>query len=294
MKGFIAKSSTINLFRRPFRLKKEQKFYSQENSLVPQPPPHTHFGFKTVPIQQKEKLVSEVFHSVAEKYDLMNDSMSLGIHRLWKNEFISILNPLPGTHLLDVAGGTGDIAFRFVDAILAHPSYHPQPPPSKVTILDINPSMLQVGQKRAAERYKTDDPTIAWVEGNAESLPFSDSTFDAFTIAFGIRNCTHVDKVVREAFRVLRKGGRFLCLEFSRVDVPLIGSLYDFYSFNVIPVMGHVIAGDWDSYQYLVESIRKFPDQESFADIIRAENFHEVGYKNLMGGVAAIHSGFKL
>jgi len=266
----------------------------------------THFGFKTIPKEQKEGMVGKVFRTVADSYDVMNDSMSFGVHRIWKDQLMDMLGPVPGTHLLDVAGGTGDIAFRFIEAIQKSPLYFPAPSQlvdepkgaysaqSKVTILDINPAMLEVGKKRLLEKGFTTDPIIEWIEGNAENLSIKDNTADVYTIAFGIRNCTNIEKVIREAFRVLKPGGRFLCLEFSHVHNPILGSLYDLYSFNVIPVLGHLIAGDWESYQYLIESIRQFPNQETFKRLIEAEDFKQVTYTNLIGGIAAIHSGFKL
>uniref|UniRef100_A0A6B2LC22 2-methoxy-6-polyprenyl-1,4-benzoquinol methylase, mitochondrial n=1 Tax=Arcella intermedia TaxID=1963864 RepID=A0A6B2LC22_9EUKA len=231
----------------------------------------------------------------------MNDMMSMGVHRLWKDYFIQKLNPLPGTQLLDVAGGTGDIAFRFMHHVKNSPFYAAHRAqsglPSKVTVIDINPSMLAVGQERAIKQgyfpSGEGDPAIEFKLGNAEALPIPDCSVDAYTIAFGIRNCTNVDKVLCEAFRVLKPGGRFLCLEFSRVENTLFSFVYDSYSFWVIPKLGEVIAQDKDSYQYLVESIRKFPDQPKFASMIREAGFELVEYDNLLNGISAIHSGFK-
>eukprot|EP01132_Coremiostelium_polycephalum_P010069 gene10069-12344_t len=265
----------------------------------------THFGFKTVEKDKKESLVKEVFDNVSAKYDLMNDAMSLGIHRLWKDELIHTLNPTPGTHLLDVAGGTGDISFRFLDKIRSSPNYFPKVGegenqhaslPSSATVFDINQSMLDEGRKRAVSLgyNTTTDPSMDWVQGNSEHLPFQSDTFNCYTISFGIRNCTNIDVVLKEAYRVLKKGGRFLCLEFSHVPNPVMRYAYDAYSFNVIPVLGQLILGDRDSYQYLVESIRKFPEQDKFAQMMRDAGFKQVTYKNLSFGICAIHSGWKL
>ncbi|XP_063396147.1 2-methoxy-6-polyprenyl-1,4-benzoquinol methylase, mitochondrial-like isoform X1 [Mytilus trossulus] len=285
----------------------------------------THFGFQNIPENEKEDKVYEVFKNVASSYDLMNDAMSAGVHRLWKDHFIRRLGPTPGTKLLDVAGGTGDIAFRFlkyidnlnknesddisvpnhIDGFQLHQEDQDLSSSSSsssdeednhvthhVTVCDINQEMLDVGRQKA-ESYGICSG-MSWLKGNAECLQLEDNQFDAYTIAFGIRNCTHVDKVVEEAYRVLKPGGRFMCLEFSEVKNPLLRSLYDNYSFQVIPVMGQVLARDWKSYQYLVESIRQFPNQEDFSDIIRNAGFRMVSYENLTFGVAAIHSGFKL
>ncbi|KAJ8657245.1 hypothetical protein O0I10_007061 [Lichtheimia ornata] len=256
-------------------------------------PKLTHFGFRNVPEEQKESLVHQVFANVAGNYDVMNDAMSLGIHRIWKDQFIRSMAPGPGTKLLDVAGGTGDIAMRFLDYCK---NIH-RDNTSHVTMVDINPHMLEEGKKRfASSPYATTNQTEFMVQ-NAEKLEnIPDESMDVYTIAFGIRNCTHVDRVVKEAYRVLKPGGRFMCLEFSQVDNPLISKVYDIYSFDVIPVLGQVIAKDRDSYQYLVESIRKFPPQEEFAQIIRDAGFSTVGkgYEDLTFGVAAIHSGYKI
>lgn len=251
----------------------------------------THFGFKSVGEDVKKEKVLGVFHSVADTYDLMNDAMSAGVHRVWKDYFITLLDPGPRTNLLDVAGGTGDIAFRFLDKV-GKEAASPEEEGASVVVCDINNSMLQVGESRA--QGLGHHSGISWVEGDAQSLPFPDCTFDCYTIAFGIRNVVRVEEALSEAYRVLKPGGRFMCLEFSKVTTPGLDSLYDFYSFQVIPPMGKVLAGDWDSYQYLVESIRQFPDQETFADMIRTAGFRFVDYENLTFGVAAIHSGFKL
>eukprot|EP00160_Parvularia_atlantis_P021876 Unigene9659_Nuclearia_a/m.29515 Unigene9659_Nuclearia_a/g.29515 ORF Unigene9659_Nuclearia_a/g.29515 Unigene9659_Nuclearia_a/m.29515 type:complete len:290 (-) Unigene9659_Nuclearia_a:22-891(-) len=259
---------------------------------APLSPDATHFGFRTVREGEKEVLVGEVFHNVARSYDLMNDVMSAGVHRLWKDALVARLGPGINTRLIDVAGGTGDISFRFLDAVGA--ATLPAGAKASVTVADINSSMLGVGRDRAVQTGRMSD-RINFVVANAESLPFADASFDAYTIAFGIRNCTHVDSVLREAHRVLVPGGRFLCLEFSRVaSVPGLAQLYDAYSFGVIPLLGEVVANDRASYQYLVESIRRFPAQDDFARMIREAGFRGVSYENLTLGVAAIHTGFKL
>ncbi|VDP05622.1 unnamed protein product, partial [Heligmosomoides polygyrus] len=224
--------------------------------------------------------VHHVFANVATKYDMMNDAMSFGIHRLWKDYYVGGLPLASNSKILDVAGGTGDIAFRI------HKTFKPD----KVTVVDINQNMLDVGQERA--KKDVDPQRFEWICANAESLPFEENSFDAYTISFGIRNCTHVDKVVQEAFRVLKPGGFLAVLEFSAVN-PLLRPIYDAYSFNVIPVMGQVLAGDYDSYKYLVESIRKFPNQEDFAAMIREAGFEMVRYENLTFGICSIHKGTK-
>lgn len=246
----------------------------------------TTFGFREVAEDDRQGLVNEVFRSVAERYDLMNDLMSGGLHRLWKRDLVAALNPPRGGQafrLLDVAGGTGDIAIRAIQSA---------GPNASAVIFDISPEMLAVGSRRVHDKGL--DACITCVEGNAEALPFEDRTFDAYTIAFGIRNVTHIDTALAEAFRVLKLGGRFLCLEFSRVDVPILDRLYDFHSFEVIPRLGQLVAGDRASYQYLAESIRKFPAQEPFADMIRAAGFERVTFRNLTGGIAAIHTGWRI
>lgn len=254
----------------------------------------THFGFQTIASQEKEKLVGNVFHGVASNYDFMNDAMSLGIHRCWKDTLIKILSPQSDTKLLDVAGGTGDIAFRFLNHLSSH---WPQNAISgHVTVLDINSSMLKVGESKSLSHLNDFQRSlISWQEGNAEELNcIPSSSMDAYTIAFGIRNCTHIDKVIQEAYRVLKVGGRFLCLEFSHVQDPLFKMVYDGYSFNVIPLIGQIIANNKPAYQYLVESIRKFPTQEAFVSLIEQAGFRQVSYQNLLGGIAAIHSGVKI
>ncbi|KAL1502484.1 hypothetical protein ABEB36_007619 [Hypothenemus hampei] len=248
----------------------------------------THFGFETVNESEKQEKVHKVFENVAKDYDTMNDAMSLGIHRLWKDYFLCKLGPVSNTKLLDVAGGTGDIAFRFLHHVnqFNYKNCH-------VTVTDINPHMLEVGKNRSTS-LKQDQSMISWQEGDAEKLPFKDNTFNAYTIAFGIRNCTHIDKVLSEAYRVLQPGGRFMCLEFSHLVNSTAQWFYDQYSFQVIPVLGQLIAGQWKPYQYLVESIRQFPDQETFKNMIEEAGFRQVDYENLNLGIVAIHSGFKL
>jgi demethylmenaquinone methyltransferase/2-methoxy-6-polyprenyl-1,4-benzoquinol methylase len=241
----------------------------------------THFGFTDVPEAEKATLVRGVFDSVAPKYDLMNDLMSLGVHRVWKDVLINKLSPRAGMNLLDVGGGTGDIAFRF----LARGGGH-------VTVCDINAEMLKVGRDRAIDKGILSG--VDWVCGDAEDLPVPDASMDAFTIAFCIRNVTRIEKALAEARRVLRPGGRFLCLEFSKVGLPLLAQAYDVYSFKVLPALGQMVADDRDSYQYLAESIRRFPDQETFAAMIADAGLDQVRYDNLTGGVAAIHSAWAI
>jgi demethylmenaquinone methyltransferase/2-methoxy-6-polyprenyl-1,4-benzoquinol methylase len=246
----------------------------------------THFGFRDVPLEDKQTLVNDVFHSVASRYDLMNDLMSMGLHRVWKDLMINALNPPRGDKpfaLLDVAGGTGDIAFRAARA--AGPGF-------QATVCDINSDMLGVGRERAAARHL--DNQVSFVEGNAEALAFPNSTFDAYTIAFGIRNVPRIDLALGEAFRVLKPGSRFLCLEFSTVDMPGLDRMYDLFSFKVIPPLGRAVTGDAESYRYLVESIRKFPKPNAFADMIRAAGFSRVSWQSLSGGIVALHSGWRL
>ena len=243
------------------------------------------FGFKAVKEDEKQNMVNNVFHSVARKYDVMNDVMSVGMHRLWKDAMVAWLSPphIDGWSVLDVAGGTGDISFKIIEASGRH---------AHATVLDINGSMLEVGRERAEKKGLLNH--CNFVEANAEKLPFDDRQFDAYTIAFGIRNVPHIDKALSEAFRVLKPGGRFMCLEFSEVELPILDKVYDLWSFHGIPRVGQMIAGDADSYRYLVESIRKFPRQNDFADMIRSAGFSRVSYRNLTGGIAAIHSGWKI
>ncbi|MDO5657533.1 MAG: bifunctional demethylmenaquinone methyltransferase/2-methoxy-6-polyprenyl-1,4-benzoquinol methylase UbiE [Paracoccus sp. (in: a-proteobacteria)] len=242
----------------------------------------THFGFRTVAEDDKAGMVHGVFSRVASRYDLMNDLMSAGIHRVWKNAMMDWLAPQNGQHLLDVAGGTGDIAFRFLE----------RAPAARVTVCDMTEAMLVEGRARAEAAARA--ARLAWVTGDAMALPFADNSFDRYTISFGIRNVTRIPDALREAFRVLRPGGRLMVLEFSQLPVPAMQWAYDRYSFNVIPKMGEIVADDRDSYQYLVESIRRFPDQESFAEMIREAGFDRVQYRNLSMGIAAMHSGWKL
>jgi demethylmenaquinone methyltransferase / 2-methoxy-6-polyprenyl-1,4-benzoquinol methylase len=245
----------------------------------------THFGFETVRLAEKQGRVDEVFHSVAAKYDMMNDAMSAGLHRVWKDALVAQLRPpshRPWRHL-DVAGGTGDVAFRILDA--AGDRAH-------VTVLDINGSMLGVGAERADKRKLPG--RIDFIEASAEALPHEANTFDGYTIAFGIRNVPRIDVALSEAFRVLKRGGRFMCLEFAPVDMPVLDRIYDAYSFSVIPAMGKAITGDAESYRYLVESIRQFPRPDLFASMIAGAGFRRVTHRALTGGVANIHSGWKL
>ncbi|XP_024539232.1 2-methoxy-6-polyprenyl-1,4-benzoquinol methylase, mitochondrial isoform X2 [Selaginella moellendorffii] len=262
-----------------------------------------NFGFREVPEDEKAGMVGAVFSSVASNYDLMNDIMSGGLHRLWKDRLVSELQPFPGMQHLDVAGGTGDIAFRVLDTIYSKEQRSPQKKEvnekevvdeTRVYVCDINASMLDVGRQRAKTRGLGELPSLVWVEGDAEALTFADDSMDGYTIAFGIRNVTHIDKALREAHRVLKRGGRFLCLELSHVETPIFKQIYDFYSFSVIPAIGQMVAKDRNSYQYLVESIRRFPKQDDFARMIINAGFSNVQYENLVQGVVAIHSGFKL
>lgn len=241
------------------------------------------FGFTPVDPAAKAGLVKGVFDRVASRYDLMNDVMSGGVHRLWKDAMVDWLAPRPGRRYLDVAGGTGDIAMRIQNRAKGQ---------AQVTVCDINAAMLRVGRDRAVDRGWL--AGIDWVAGDAQRLPFPDATMDAFTIAFGIRNVTRIDQALAEARRVLKPGGRFLCLEFSKVFVPGMAELYDRYSFKMVPALGKLVAQDAESYRYLVESIRKFPDQKTFAGLIAAAGLGQVRYRNLSGGIAAIHSAWRL
>ncbi|MFK7867981.1 MAG: bifunctional demethylmenaquinone methyltransferase/2-methoxy-6-polyprenyl-1,4-benzoquinol methylase UbiE [Roseobacter sp.] len=242
----------------------------------------THFGFETVPEGEKAGRVQGVFTSVASKYDIMNDVMSGGIHRVWKDAMMDWLAPRAEQKLLDVAGGTGDISFRFLKRAGA----------GHATVLDLTASMLEEGRKRAeAEAMQT---SLDWVVGDAMALPFEDNTFDVYTISFGIRNVTRPQDALAEAYRVLKPGGRLMVLEFSQLPNAAMQKAYDLYSFNVIPRMGQMIAGDRDSYQYLVESIRNFPDQETFLGMVKQAGFGNEKYRNLTMGVACLHSGWKL
>ncbi|WP_425044351.1 bifunctional demethylmenaquinone methyltransferase/2-methoxy-6-polyprenyl-1,4-benzoquinol methylase UbiE [Primorskyibacter sp. S87] len=242
----------------------------------------THFGFETVREDEKAGRVQGVFNSVASKYDIMNDVMSVGIHRVWKDAMMDWLAPRPGQRLLDVAGGTGDISFRFLNRA-GH---------GHATVLDLTEPMLVEGRKRAEAAQMAD--SLDWVVGDAMALPFDDNSFDVYTISFGIRNVTRPQEALNEAFRVLKPGGRLMVLEFSQLPNDGLQKLYDLYSFNVIPRMGKLVAGDYDSYQYLVESIRKFPDQETFLNMVRTAGFGNAKYRNLSMGIAALHSGWKI
>lgn len=246
----------------------------------------THFGFRDVDLDDKQTLVNDVFHSVARRYDLMNDLMSAGVHRAWKDAMVTALNPPRADTpfaLLDVAGGTGDISFRAAEA-----SGHG----FRAIVCDINTDMLEVGRERARERHL--DDRVTFVEGNAEALTFTERSFDGYTIAFGIRNVPRIELALKEAHRVLKPGGRFLCLEFSNVDVPGLDKVYDFFSFKVIPELGRAVTGDAESYRYLVESIRQFPRPQTFADMMRAAGFARVKWQPMSGGIVALHSGWRL
>ncbi|MGR3455561.1 bifunctional demethylmenaquinone methyltransferase/2-methoxy-6-polyprenyl-1,4-benzoquinol methylase UbiE [Pseudooceanicola sp.] len=242
----------------------------------------THFGFQDIPEDQKASRVQGVFGSVALKYDVMNDVMSLGIHRIWKDAMMDWLAPRPGQRLLDVAGGTGDISFRFLKRA-GH---------GHATVLDLTEPMLVAGRKRAEAEQMAN--SLDWITGDAMKLPFADASFDVYTISFGIRNVTRPQEALNEAFRVLKPGGRLMVLEFSQIPTPGLQWAYDRYSFNLIPAMGKLIANDRDSYQYLVESIRRFPDQETFLNMVRAAGFEQAKYRNLSMGIACLHSGWKL
>ena len=241
------------------------------------------FGFQPVSEAGKQRLVSGVFDNVASSYDVMNDVMSLGIHRLWKEALIDWLAPRPGIKHLDVAGGTGDIALRLLDRVHGD---------GQVTLVDINAAMLAAGRDKAIDQGRL--AGLDWVVGDAQKLPVPDASYHSYTIAFGIRNVPRIDVALAEAYRALRPGGRFLCLEFSQMAIPALRDAYDAYSFNVVPWLGQLVAKDRDSYQYLVESIRQFPEQRDFAKIIADAGFSRVSYRNLSGGIAAIHSGWRL
>jgi len=249
-------------------------------------PDETHFGFESVPLEDKQGRVDEVFHSVARRYDLMNDLMSGGLHRVWKDALVTAANPPKDEHafaLLDLAGGTGDVAFRVIESGGAG---------TRVTVCDINADMLTIGAERALERGY--DERVTFEQANAEELPYPDRSFDCVTIAFGIRNVPRIERALAEAYRVLKLGGRFLCLEFSAVDVPGFDALYEMYSFNVIPAIGHAVTGDREAYRYLVESIRRFPKPKALAAMMEAAGFRRVSFTPITGGVVALHSGWKL
>ncbi|WP_282604638.1 class I SAM-dependent methyltransferase [Pelagibius sp. Alg239-R121] len=272
----------------------------------------THFGYQDVPVAEKRGRVQGIFESVASNYDLMNDLMSGGIHRLWKSAMIDWLDPKRGQTFLDVAGGTGDIAFRIDERLTqnrddvpasitvtmskqdadSHQAATISDPRHPITVCDLTLGMLEVGRDRGLDRGILH--SMDWVCGNAESLPFPDRSFDAYTIAFGLRNVTHIDAALSEARRVLKPGGRFLCLEFSQVVIPAFASLYDLYSFKVLPAMGEFVAKDRASYQYLAESIRKFPPQDELAERMQGAGLSMTSYRNLSGGIAALHSGWRI
>ncbi|BEU99270.1 class I SAM-dependent methyltransferase [Novosphingobium olei] len=237
------------------------------------------FGYEEIPAEEKQARVGAVFSSVAKKYDIMNDAMSGGMHRLWKDRFVRRVKPRAGESILDMAGGTGDIAFRMA------------PSGADITVSDINQDMLDVGMERAEKRGISG---LSWSCQNAEELSFDDRTFDAYTIAFGIRNVTHIDKALAEAFRVLKRGGRFYCLEFSTTEWPGFAQAYDVYSHKLVPQIGKAIAGDADSYRYLIESIRRFPKMREFEGMIRTAGFRHTKVEPIMGGLVAIHSGWKV
>ncbi len=242
------------------------------------------FGYRDVAPEEKPELIRDIFSSVASRYDLMNDLMSAGVHRLWKDAFVDWLNPQPSDAIVDVAGGTGDIAFRIVQRLKDKGG------PAEITICDMSEAMLKEGRRRP----EAGEAKISWLCGDGEKLPLKDGSAGAYTIAFGIRNFTHLDRALAEAYRVLKPGGRFLCLEFSRVAAPGLDELYELYSFAVLPRLGELVAGDGASYRYLAESIRRFPSQPAFAKLIAAAGFSQVKYRNLSGGIAAMHSGWKL
>jgi demethylmenaquinone methyltransferase/2-methoxy-6-polyprenyl-1,4-benzoquinol methylase len=243
------------------------------------------FGFQEIPEEEKAPRVKRIFSAVASRYDLMNDLMSVGVHRLWKGAFVTWLAPRPGQAIVDCAGGTGDIAFRIAERARRGRGR------AAVTIVDVNEEMLRVGKERAA---KAKIEGLDWVVSDAEALALPHAFADVYTIAFGIRNVTHRERALAEARRILKPGGRFMCLEFSAPVVPILDTIYERYSFSVIPNLGKLIAGDADSYRYLVESIRRFPPQEAFAGEIRAAGFSRVSFRNLSGGIAAMHSGWAL
>jgi demethylmenaquinone methyltransferase/2-methoxy-6-polyprenyl-1,4-benzoquinol methylase len=242
----------------------------------------THFGYKTVQTNEKQKLVADVFHSVAAKYDIMNDVMSFGIHRLWKRFTLDASNARPGQKILDLAGGTGDLTRKFSDIVGSE---------GKVVLADINDSMIKVGREKLRNLGLVSN--IEYVQANAQHLPFAENTFDIVTIAFGLRNVTDKDEALRSIFRVLKPGGRLLVLEFSKPDNDMLSKAYDFYSFKILPEMGQLVAKDRESYQYLSESIRMHPDQETLKGMMEQAGFEQVTYTNMTGGIVALHKGFK-
>ena len=246
---------------------------------APAAPAIVSFGYEDIPASEKTARVGGVFSNVAAKYDLMNDAMSGGMHRLWKDRFVRRVKPREGEQILDMAGGTGDIAFRM------------EPSGASITVADINPQMLEVGMERAQKRGIDG---LVWTEANAETLTFPDKFFDAYTIAFGIRNVTDIPKALREAHRVLRRGGRFYCLEFSTTQWPGFAEVYDAYSHKMVPQLGKALAGDADSYRYLIDSIRRFPPMPEFEGMIREAGFARTKVEPILGGLVAIHSGWKI
>ena len=240
------------------------------------------FGYEEVAPEEKEARVGAVFSSVAKKYDIMNDAMSVGMHRVWKDKFVRRVKPRAGERILDMAGGTGDIAFRMAKHGAA------------ITVSDINQDMLDVGMERAPKKLGAPAEGLVWSRQNAEELSFADRSFDAYTIAFGIRNVTHIDRALAEAYRVLRHGGRFFCLEFSTTVWPGFGEVYDAYSHRLVPKIGQAIAGDAESYRYLIESIRRFPKMPEFEAMIRTAGFTQTRVEPILGGLVAIHSGWKV
>ena len=253
-----------------------------ENQSANQSTNQTHFGFKQVDEDQKESLVAEVFHSVAAKYDVMNDVMSLGIHRIWKRYTIDCSGARKGHQILDLAGGTGDLTAKFSRIV---------GPEGSVTLSDINPSMLEVGKDKLRDMGLVDN--IKYVEANAEDLPFPDNSFDIVTMAFGLRNVTHKENALASIYRVLKPGGRLLVLEFSKPTSPALEKIYDTYSFHLLPKMGKLVADDEDSYRYLAESIRMHPDQDTLEEMMQVAGFEGTSYTNLTGGIVALHRGFK-
>jgi demethylmenaquinone methyltransferase/2-methoxy-6-polyprenyl-1,4-benzoquinol methylase len=258
---------------------------TSDNSRDQPPAANVDFGFRRVPQGEKAPLVRAVFDSVAERYDLMNDLMSAGIHRLWKAEMVACLNPRPGQRLVDVAGGTGDIARRALPGLAPAVG-------GGVVVCDANPQMLEIGRARALDEGIL--AGIEWIAGDAEALPFADRSFDLYTIAFGLRNLTRLDPALAEARRILKPGGRFLCLEFTPAVAPPLQPFYDFYSFQVLPLLGQIVAGNRQAYAYLAESIRRFPPQGALSGRIEAAGLERVRYRNLTGGIAALHSAWRL
>ena len=260
---------------------------SAPDSSVSPPAEQASFGYRDVPAAEKAGLVRQVFEGVAPRYDLMNDLMSGGVHRLWKNALVDVVNPRSGEKFLDVAGGTGDIAFRLLKRLDRRGGDRPD-----ITVCDINPAMLAVGRDRAVNRGLLKG--LTWATGDAEALPFPDRSFDGYTIAFGLRNVTDIDKALGEAYRVLRPGGRFYCLEFSKVKSAPIGRVYDAYSERALPFFGRIVARDAESYRYLHESIRRFPTQRVLAERMRKAGFANVAWRDMTLGVVALHGGWRI